>query len=125
MSRQRTRDTAPEIALRKELHARGRRFRLGLRVPGFPRRTIDIAFAGAHVAIFVDGCFWHDCPEHGTSPRANRGWWSAKLEQNVLRDRQTDAHLRRAGWRVVRVWEHESVPDAADRIEAVLGPRRP
>lgn len=124
MSKQRTRDTAPEIALRKELHARGRRFRLGVHVPGVPRRTIDIAFAAAHVAVFVDGCFWHVCPEHGTSPRANGGWWSAKLERNIWRDRDTDLHLREAGWRVFRVWEHEAVADAADRIEAVLLSRR-
>lgn len=125
MSRQRRRDTAPEVALRRELHARGRRFRLGLRVPGVSRRTIDIAFVTSKVAVFVDGCFWHACPEHGTAPHANRGWWSAKLQRNVWRDRDTDALLEMAGWRVVRVWEHELVRDAVERVEAALRPGVP
>ena len=89
-----------------------------------PRRTIDIAFSVPKVAVFVDGCFWHACPQHGTAPRANDGWWSEKLERNVQRDRETDAHLRAAGWCVVRVWEHEPVQAAADRIEAILPARR-
>jgi DNA mismatch endonuclease (patch repair protein) len=111
------------MAVRRELHARGWRFRLGIQVPGVPRRTIDIALVTPKVAVFVDGCFWHACPDHGTAPRANGEWWSAKLERNVWRDRDTDANLQAAGWRVVRVWEHEQPSDAADRVEVMLGRR--
>jgi DNA mismatch endonuclease (patch repair protein) len=124
MSRQRRRDTAPEVALRRELHARGHRYRLGRPVPGAPRRTIDIAFTASKVAVFVDGCFWHACPMHGTAPRANSGWWAAKLEQNTRRDRETDEQLRGLGWTVVRVWEHEAVSEAIAKIELALQSRR-
>ena len=120
MSRQATRDTAPELALRRELHRRGYRFRKEWTVPGMPRRRMDIAFTRKRVAVFVDGCFWHACPIHATAPRANGAWWSAKLQKNVARDRATDDHLTDLGWLVVRVWEHE-VPDvAADRVTAAL-----
>lgn len=113
-------DSAPELAIRRELHARGMRYRKHIRpVPGL-RCTPDIVFTRARVAVFVDGCFWHRCPEHGTSPRANDAWWTAKLDGNVARDRRNDAALRSNGWRVVRVWEHEDVGPAADRIVAAL-----
>jgi DNA mismatch endonuclease (patch repair protein) len=72
------------------------------------------------VAVFVDGCFWHSCPEHATYPKANQEWWAAKLAGNVARDRDTDARLGLAGWTVIRIWEHESAAEAADRIELVL-----
>jgi DNA mismatch endonuclease (patch repair protein) len=124
MSRQARRDTAPELALRRVLHARGRRYRLCYPVPGLPRRTIDIAFPGPKVAVFVDGCFWHGCPEHGTDPKANDEWWAEKLARNVERDRETDAALGARMWRVVRVWEHEDASEAADRVEDVLRARR-
>ena len=124
MSRQARRDTAPEWALRRVLHARGRRYRLCYPVPGLPRRTIDIAFPGPKVAVFVDGCFWHGCPEHGTDPKANDVWWAEKLARNVERDRETDAALVARSWRVVRVWEHEDASEAADRVEDVLRARR-
>ena len=120
MSRQARKDTAPELALRKELHRRGCRFRKEWAVPGLPRRRIDIAFTRRRVAVFVDGCFWHACPVHATAPLANGAWWSAKLSKNVARDRDTDDHLRRLGWTVVRVWEHETLGQAADRIVSVL-----
>ncbi|MFC6421943.1 very short patch repair endonuclease [Ornithinimicrobium tianjinense] len=121
------RDTAPEVALRRALHAQGRRFRVVYPVPGNRRRTIDIAFTRAKVAVFVDGCFWHGCPEHGTQPRANSGWWAAKLAANRARDEDTDRLLREAGWRVIRVWEHEDVATALARVQETLGgvPRRP
>lgn len=77
-------------------------------------------FPRAKVAVFVDGCFWHSCPDHATSPKANAAWWADKLSRNVARDRQTDTDLRAAGWRVVRVWEHQSASEAADAIEAAL-----
>src|SRR4051812_3850161 len=101
MARQATRDTAPEVTLRKELHRRGFRFRISLRpFPGL-RSTADIVFPRAKVAVYVDGCFWHSCPEHATAPAANREWWRRKLLRNVERDRATDAALAAAGWRVV------------------------
>jgi DNA mismatch endonuclease (patch repair protein) len=84
------------------------------------RRRADMVFTKARVAVYVDGCFWHRCPIHGTAPKANRDWWAKKLDANVRRDRDTDRQLEAEGWRVVRVWEHEAMKDAADRIEAVV-----
>ena len=80
-------------------------------------------FARAQVVVFVDGCFWHRCPEHGTTPRTNSEYWKAKLDRNVARDRMNDGALQNAGWTVVRVWEHEGVQLAADRIEAAIAER--
>ncbi len=120
MSTAKRRDTAPEMSLRRELHRRGRRFRVVRKVPGNNRRTIDIAFPRQKSAVFVDGCFWHGCPRHDTSPTANSVWWQQKIAANVARDRDTDRLLVEAGWTIVRVWEHESVGDAADRVEAAL-----
>lgn len=114
------RDTAPEVALRRALHAQGYRFRVIYPVPGNPRRSIDIAFTRRKVAVFVDGCFWHGCPEHGTQPRANSGWWAKKLATNKTRDRDTDRLLREAGWRVIRIWEHEDVASAIEKVQAAL-----
>jgi DNA mismatch endonuclease (patch repair protein) len=120
MSRQGSRDTAPEVAVRRLLHASGLRYRVNVPVPGVPRRTIDIVFGKAKIAIFMDGCFWHGCPEHATQPKANAEWWRAKLDKNMTRDRETTDHLRSAGWTVLRFWEHESADDVARRIHAVL-----
>ncbi|MEV5590944.1 very short patch repair endonuclease [Nonomuraea pusilla] len=116
MSKQRRRDTAPEVSVRKLLHARGLRYRVAWPIPGMKRRSVDIAFTRVKVAVFVDGCFWHSCPEHATRPAANDTWWSEKLAKNVARDITTNEHLRQAGWRVIRVWEHEDPVEAADRI---------
>jgi DNA mismatch endonuclease (patch repair protein) len=119
----RRRDTAPEIALRRELHRRGLRFRVDhLAVPG-TRCRVDVAFIRARVAVFIDGCFWHRCPEHGVLPKANAEWWADKLEANVARDRRNDGDLRAADWQVIRVWEHEAVGAAADRITVLVGPK--
>lgn len=107
--------TKPELALRRELHRRGLRFRINH--PALPGRP-DVAFTRARIAVFVDGCFWHRCPEHGTLPRNNRDWWLAKLDRNVARDRAKDAALADLGWTVLHVWEHERPDAAADRIEA-------
>ncbi len=120
MSRQRRRDTAPEIALRRDLHARGLRYRVAWPIPGLPRRTVDVAFTRARLAVFVDGCFWHGCPEHATYPSANGAWWAAKLAANEERDRTTTEHLEDAGWTVVRVWEHEDPDRVASRIEDLV-----
>jgi DNA mismatch endonuclease (patch repair protein) len=119
MSRQRSRDTAPEVALRRALHARGLRFRIHVPIAG-TRRSIDIALPRHRVAVFVDGCFWHGCARHGTVPRANNEWWSDKLARNRARDRSTDLLLSEAGWRVIRVWEHEQPNDVAHNIGALL-----
>ncbi|WP_207632119.1 very short patch repair endonuclease [Occultella kanbiaonis] len=110
------RDTRPEMELRALLHATGLRYRVAYPVPGWPRRTIDIAFTRIHVAVFVDGCFWHRCPLHGTQPRSNADWWASKLEANVRRDAETTAHLRALGWQVLRFWEHEEPRSAAETV---------
>ncbi|WP_127784993.1 very short patch repair endonuclease [Rhodococcus sp. X156] len=115
------RDTAPELALRRELHRRGLRYRLQVKVPGNRRRTIDIAFTRAKVAVFVDGCFWHGCPVHATKPMANSDWWRWKIEGNQARDENTTQLLEDAGWSVLRIWEHESADAAADQVVRALG----
>ncbi|UNX55081.1 very short patch repair endonuclease [Georgenia sp. TF02-10] len=120
MSVARRRDTAPEVALRRVLHRAGLRYRVTYPVPGNRRRTIDIAFPRARVAVFVDGCFWHGCPEHGTRPAANRSWWQAKLTANRDRDADTTALLVAQGWTVLRFWEHEDMAQAATRITAAV-----
>ncbi|MFI8944189.1 very short patch repair endonuclease [Streptomyces syringium] len=120
MSRQASRDTNPELAVRRLLHASGHRYRLQRPVPGLPRRTIDIAFPKAKVAVFLDGCFWHGCPEHATSPKANADWWRQKLDRNISRDRETTAHLLAAGWTVLRFWEHEAPVEVADRVAVAV-----
>lgn len=123
MSRQRRRDTAPEVELRRLLHAAGYRYRVNYKVPGLARRTIDIAFTSAKLAVFLDGCFWHACPEHATWPRSNAAWWKAKLDANVARDRQTDDALQAEGWKIIRIWEHEPLQDAAVKVIEELGRR--
>ncbi|MDG9704957.1 very short patch repair endonuclease [Streptomyces sp. DH37] len=124
MSRQANRDTSPEIAVRRLLYAAGYRYRLHRPVPGMPRRTIDIAFPGTKVAVFLDGCFWHGCPEHATHPRANREWWRQKLDRNISRDLETTERLLGEGWAVLRFWEHESPDTVADRIAQVVTERK-
>lgn len=119
MHRQRQRDTAAERALRSELHRRGLRFRVDYPLPGLRRRA-DIAFPRQRIAVMVDGCFWHGCPQHGTWPKENAGWWRGKIEANVIRDRDTDRRLAEAGWAVIRVWEHEDPKTAGDTIAALL-----
>lgn len=124
MSRTRQRGTTPELALRSELHRRGLRFRLHRPLEFDHRRKADIVFPREHVAVFVDGCFWHSCPDHATFPKANEAFWARKLAGNVARDRDTDRRLEEAGWLVVRVWEHESAELAADAVLVALEQRR-
>lgn len=126
MKANRGRDTAPEMRLRSALHRRGLRFRKDLRIEVDGRRMRpDIVFTRARVAVFLDGCFWHGCPEHGQTPRANREFWSAKIQANRDRDLRQAAALQEAGWVVVRIWEHEALPDAVDRVERALASRQP
>ncbi|RVW08619.1 very short patch repair endonuclease [Prescottella agglutinans] len=120
MRAQRRRDTAPEVALRRELHRRGARFFVDRAPLRGLRRRADLVFPRKKVAVYVDGCFWHSCPQHATSPKNNAQWWADKLAANVVRDRDTDARLAAAGWRVVRIWEHEDPTEAADRVQAAL-----
>jgi DNA mismatch endonuclease (patch repair protein) len=120
MERQRRRDTAPEVELRRLLHAMGHRFRVGGRPLPDVRRTADLVFGPSRVAVFVDGCFWHGCPQHGTWPKSNAAWWRAKIEANVARDRDTDARLAEGGWTSVRVWEHDEPAVAAQRVSRAI-----
>lgn len=125
MSRQRRRDTAPEVALRRELHRRGLRFYVDRApLPGVRRRA-DLVFPRRRVAVYVDGCFWHRCPLHATDPKNNARWWADKLARNVERDRDTDSRLAAAGWTVVRVWEHEDPMTAATQVVDALAPVAP
>ena len=120
MQGNRKRDTRPELALRRELHRRGLRYRVDASpLPGLRCRA-DIVFTRPRVAVFVDGCFWHSCPEHGTRPSTNAVYWKAKIGRNVERDRRNDAHLSAEGWTVIRVWEHEDPAIAAQQIIGVL-----
>ena len=122
MSRHPRRDTGPELALRRILHAAGYRYRVNYPVPGLPRRTIDIAFTRRKVAVFIDGCFWHGCPAHGQLPASNRAWWTDKFEKNRTRDERTTVHLTEHGWTVVRLWEHTSEAEAFDAVTEALRP---
>jgi DNA mismatch endonuclease, patch repair protein len=128
MSLQRREGTEPEIALRKALFALGLRYRLHRRPLPALRRKADIVFGPARTAIFVDGCFWHGCPEHGGRRHEVNGWyWPAKIDRNRRRDRDTDQVLMTAGWQVIRIWEHELVGEgavtAAQRVRAELAGR--
>jgi len=125
MTRQRRRDTKPEIQLRRALWHRGLRYRVDRAPLKNLRRRADILFGPAKVAIYVDGCFWHSCPEHASIPKANRQWWIDKLEANVRRDRDSDRQLADAGWLAIRIWEHEDMEEAALKIIRVLESRRP
>jgi DNA mismatch endonuclease (patch repair protein) len=124
MSLVKTTGTEPERRLRSMLHARGLRFRVNRRpVRGIPT-IADLVFAGPKVAVFVDGCFWHGCPDHASWPKSNGSWWRAKIDLTRRRDAAASASLTRAGWLVVRVWEHEDPVVAAARVESAVYERR-
>jgi DNA mismatch endonuclease (patch repair protein) len=116
MRRQRTRDTAAELAVRRLLHSAGCRFRVQFPVPGLPRRTIDIAFPARRLAVNIDGCFWHGCHVHRSLPVTNYEWWQRKIEENRRRDKETDAHLFAIGWRALRFCEHEPLEIIVARV---------
>jgi DNA mismatch endonuclease (patch repair protein) len=110
------RDTSIELAVRSRLHGIGLRYRVDYPpVPGLRRRA-DIVFTRARLAIFIDGCFWHGCPKHGTSPKRNAAYWGPKIANNIARDTDTNDRLRAAGWKVVRFWEHESLESIVTSI---------
>jgi DNA mismatch endonuclease (patch repair protein) len=114
MQGNRRRDTEPEMAVRRLVHAAGLRYRVDAKpLPELNRRA-DVVFTRARVAVFIDGCFWHGCPEHGTAARTNSTYWAAKIEGNKARDIDTDQRLVDAGWTVIRAWEHDD-PDAVAR----------
>ncbi|MGW6623230.1 very short patch repair endonuclease [Nocardia sp. NPDC055002] len=125
MSKQRRADTAPELALRRELHRAGLRYFVDRPPVKGQRRRADVVFPRLRIAVYVDGCFWHRCPEHATDPKNNAQWWADKLAGNVARDRATDIALTAAGWAVVRVWEHEDPQAAAERITALVKRSKP
>ncbi|WP_369680919.1 very short patch repair endonuclease [Pseudomonas gingeri] len=134
MRRVRSKNTAPELAVRKILFSLGLRYRIHYRprVVAIGRANIDIAFPGVKLAVFIDGCFWHSCPDHGTIPKANGEWWAEKLCNNQTRDRRVTAVLRDEGWEVLRFWTHEtpeciaaSVTQALDLLKKQNKPATP
>lgn len=123
MRSNRGRDTKPEIALRSAVHALGLRYRVSTRPLKDLRRTADLVFSKAKVAVFLDGCFWHGCPDHHTVAATNSDFWAKKVADNHQRDRDTDQRLIEAGWVVVRVWEHEDATRASKRISELVRAR--
>lgn len=124
MQANRPRDTRPEVALRSGLHAAGLRFRKHYRPVKGSRCEVDVAFTRWRVAVQLDGCFWHGCPQHATRPATNQSWWAAKLDANVARDRRNDEMLSEAGWTVLRFWEHEPTDEVVARVREELELRR-
>ena len=118
MARVKRRDTSPERVLRSSLHAAGLRFRVDRRIEGI---HADIVFPTAKVAIFVDGCFWHSCPVHATTPKSNTSYWLPKLEENRRRDLRQTTSLRRFGWLVIRIWEHDCRLPTHRLIKRIVG----
>lgn len=120
----RSRDTKPEQLVRRLVHAQGLRYRVAAQPLPALRRTADLVFRPAKVAVFIDGCYWHGCPEHYVAPKTNPGYWSDKVARNMARDRDTDSRLREAGWLVLRFWEHEDSDACALKIVAAVRTRR-
>lgn len=120
MQANRSRDTSAELAVRRLLHAAGLRYRVDYRPESSLRRRADIVFPRQRVAIFIDGCYWHACPEHGTRARTNADYWAAKLERNVARDADTTARLEGLGWTVLRFWEHEDPTGVAANVTSTV-----
>lgn len=118
------RDTAPEKALRSALYCRGLRYRIDIKPIKELNRRADIIFRSVKVAIFVDGCFWHGCPIHGTQAKANAEFWSCKIKQNQERDVDTTKRLEKAGWKVIRIWEHENPEKASEKIYNIIWKRK-
>ncbi|GAA1015080.1 hypothetical protein Aple_067770 [Acrocarpospora pleiomorpha] len=125
MRANKSRDTKPELALRRAVHALGLRYRVAFRPLKTVRRTADLVFTRAKVAVFLDGCFWHGCPEHHTVAVTNATYWAEKVRRNRERDAHIDRLLDEAGWVVVRIWEHEGPQEAAQRVVDAVHQRRP
>lgn len=120
MQGNRSRDTKPELAVRRILHAKGLRYRVSHRpVPGL-KRTADVVFTRLKVAVFIDGCFWHGCPTHYRAPRSNTPYWEAKLQRNQSRDAEISENLRAAGWTELRFWSHEDPLEIAERVHQAI-----
>jgi DNA mismatch endonuclease, patch repair protein len=117
------RDTKPELALRRAVHALGLRYYVNRRPLRSVRRTADLVFPRVKVAVFLDGCFWHGCPEHHTVAKTNAEFWAAKVRRNRERDSETDTKLTEAAWTVLRIWEHEDPNEAAHRVLALVTER--
>ncbi len=124
MQRQRTSGTTAELAVRRALHRLGYRYRVDYQVLPDQRYRGDIVWRREHLVVFLDGCFWHGCPAHGTTPKSNTDWWSAKIEKNRERDLRATSLLSDAGWTVLRFWEHEPTNEIVTRIEAELNDLR-
>ncbi|MER6528428.1 very short patch repair endonuclease [Streptomyces sp. NPDC001508] len=120
----RSQDTKPEILVRRLVHANGLRYRVAQRPVPDLRRTADMVFRPGKVAVFIDGCYWHGCPEHYVSPKTNPDYWSDKVVRNVARDRDTDSQLKEAGWLVLRFWEHTPAEETAAKIIEEVRRRR-
>jgi DNA mismatch endonuclease (patch repair protein) len=120
MQGNKARDTLPELAVRSAVHRRGLRYRVCARPLPELRRTADLLFASARVAVFIDGCFWHGCPEHHVLARSNRDYWAEKILRNRIRDNDTDRRLTSAGWISLRIWTHEDPERAADIIVGTI-----
>ena len=120
-----SRDTRPELLVRSLVHRRGFRYRISARPLPELRRTADLVFRPTRVAVFIDGCYWHGCPQHYKEPKTNTDYWRAKITANSQRDRQTDELLSEASWLVLRFWEHEDPNEVADAIAAAVKGRRP
>lgn len=120
MQATRQRDTPGEVQLRRLLHRQGYRYRIDHPPISGIKSRADLVFHKARVAVFVDGCFWHGCPKHGTWPKTNASWWKAKIRSNINRDLRTNRSLTRAGWRVIRIWAHEQPSNAARRVADVI-----
>ena len=117
MQGNRSRDTKPELAVRSAVHRRGLRFRVATRPQPELPRTADLVLRKSRIAVFVDGCYWHGCPDHGTQPATNRNYWADKIARNVERDVETTTYLQQTGWTVLRCWEHEDPESVADRVQ--------
>jgi len=121
MQANRSRDTGPEMAVRRLLFARGLRYRVAYHpLPDHRRTTVDIAFPGPKVVVLIDGCFWHGCPEHYRPPRTHTDYWGPKIEGNEARDHQTNHALEEAGWSVLRFWAHEPADVVADEVQEAV-----
>jgi DNA mismatch endonuclease (patch repair protein) len=124
MQGNKSRDTKPELAIRKAVHAMGLRYRVNVQPLPAVRRTADLVFPREKVAVMVDGCYWHGCPEHHTSSKSNQAYWLHKIAENRERDLDTDARFADAGWHVIRIWEHVDPLAAAQTIkDAVVAHR--